>query len=436
MANNNLYLENNQAAWKLAAPVSSSSSSGKSIANLNFSKSNTNVLAAFGVGAGVSSSSYPGLTEEDRLTAEVDARVEKIFGQADVNNDGAISHAEFLWVMTGLDFHLLHRLSTSATGGFSAQESFIHNSKLNNSRASVDEWENSEFDYVNDQNDGDEEIGFSKKLNGFNSLVPSISSSLKVPSSSKKQTNNNNNNNSNKAAFAGANASTVAGGSNRSGRFAPRGVQEIPFVHPGASVAGTSANTNVTGNNQNKNDNNSNNNNNNNNVVATGNAASPGNSNGNVKSNRIVISRPVLPPRSNSSKGLGGIGAGVGLETHLERGASTNSEFEESSFVEPENEHIETKVQLATAASNAQAAQQAAVAAAPGRPIQRLSNRRTRDEPITERVKTPPSYKGMMAINKVEIVDPEGHVEAVCCYDCIFCFFYCKIFCSGLCVII
>jgi hypothetical protein len=41
------------------------------------------------------------------LTVVVDAKVEEIFRVADNDNDGNISHAEFLWAMTGLDFHTL-----------------------------------------------------------------------------------------------------------------------------------------------------------------------------------------------------------------------------------------------------------------------------------------------------------------------------------------
>eukprot|EP01032_Pedospumella_encystans_P018673 gene18673-21248_t len=91
------------------------------------------------------------------LDAEVDEKVNKIFSEADVNNDGAISHSEFLWVMTGLDFHLLDRHGVPVSlheGGFSAKDSYLYNSKLNNSHDSM-EWEKDpRFD---------EEMGFSPR---------------------------------------------------------------------------------------------------------------------------------------------------------------------------------------------------------------------------------------------------------------------------------
>lgn len=76
----------------------------------------------------------------DALDAEVTAKVERIFAEADVNNDGAISHAEFLWVMTGLDFHLLERVGMPSEIGVSAKDTFMYNTKLNNSYDSAEDW--------------------------------------------------------------------------------------------------------------------------------------------------------------------------------------------------------------------------------------------------------------------------------------------------------
>lgn len=82
------------------------------------------------------------LSYAETLAAEVDSKVDRIFAEADVNNDGAISHAEFLWVMTGLDFHLLEKLGVPAEGGYSAKETFLYNSKLNNSYDSaMEDWD-------------------------------------------------------------------------------------------------------------------------------------------------------------------------------------------------------------------------------------------------------------------------------------------------------
>lgn len=76
----------------------------------------------------------------EALEAEVNAKVDRIFAEADVNNDGAISHAEFLWVMTGLDFHLLDRVGIPMESGVSAKDTFKFNSKLNNSYDSAEDW--------------------------------------------------------------------------------------------------------------------------------------------------------------------------------------------------------------------------------------------------------------------------------------------------------
>jgi hypothetical protein len=46
--------------------------------------------------------------EQDQATliaAEVEQKVNAIFDEVDINHDGVISHAEFLWAMTGLEFH-------------------------------------------------------------------------------------------------------------------------------------------------------------------------------------------------------------------------------------------------------------------------------------------------------------------------------------------
>jgi hypothetical protein len=80
------------------------------------------------------------MTDAELLAAEVDAKVNRIFSEADVNNDGAISHAEFLWVMTGLDFHKLERVGVPEGANVSAKETFIYNTKLNNSYDSAEDW--------------------------------------------------------------------------------------------------------------------------------------------------------------------------------------------------------------------------------------------------------------------------------------------------------
>ena len=89
--------------------------------------------------------SSPHALDIDTLTAEVNAKVELIFSEADVNNDGAISHAEFLWVMTGLDFHKLDQLGFPIDGGVSAKDTFMHNLQRR-SCDSAEDW-NEEIDH-------------------------------------------------------------------------------------------------------------------------------------------------------------------------------------------------------------------------------------------------------------------------------------------------
>ena len=72
------------------------------------------------------SSTNTHLLTKEELDRIVDEKVEIIFGHGDMNNDGVISHAEFLWAMTGLDFHMLD--SAPATG-LSARESFYYSAR-------------------------------------------------------------------------------------------------------------------------------------------------------------------------------------------------------------------------------------------------------------------------------------------------------------------
>lgn len=113
--------------------------------NKNFRSSNSKLLdragsllhATSSVGRKNNSRSNLNQDNEDAAAAaleaqalvarEVDRKVEQIFSQADANNDGSISQAEFLWAMTGLDFHLLQRLPSG--GGYSAEESYLYSSQ-------------------------------------------------------------------------------------------------------------------------------------------------------------------------------------------------------------------------------------------------------------------------------------------------------------------
>lgn len=47
-----------------------------------------------------------GSMKDGQIAEEVERRVNAIFDEVDINNDGFISHAEFLWAMTGLETHL------------------------------------------------------------------------------------------------------------------------------------------------------------------------------------------------------------------------------------------------------------------------------------------------------------------------------------------
>ena len=121
---------------------------------------NHNKVLGSAKGSGTSPRAISSLTSAETIAAEVDVKVNKIFAEADVNNDGAISHAEFLWVMTGLDFHLLEKLGVPVEGGYSAKETFLYNSKINTSYDSaVEDWDRDIDQHF------DEEMCFSNPYN-------------------------------------------------------------------------------------------------------------------------------------------------------------------------------------------------------------------------------------------------------------------------------
>jgi hypothetical protein len=106
----------------------------------------------------------------DLINAEVEARVNRIFAEADVNNDGAISQAEFLFVMTGLDFHLLDVEDQKLLApGYNAGQ----HGRLNNSYDTLDSFGGGGADLEN------EEAVFSNKAASYSLMVPTRESSFK-----------------------------------------------------------------------------------------------------------------------------------------------------------------------------------------------------------------------------------------------------------------
>eukprot|EP00600_Ochromonadales_sp_CCMP1393_P002181 CAMPEP_0174990998 /NCGR_PEP_ID=MMETSP0004_2-20121128/21629_1 /TAXON_ID=420556 /ORGANISM="Ochromonas sp., Strain CCMP1393" /LENGTH=701 /DNA_ID=CAMNT_0016244661 /DNA_START=79 /DNA_END=2184 /DNA_ORIENTATION=+ len=84
---------------------------GKLMNNPNSNKTNTSQTSKNNTGAyrvdGVDPAVF---AAKVALSEEVDKKVAEIFEAADANGDGRISHAEFLWAMTGLDFTLLDQI--------------------------------------------------------------------------------------------------------------------------------------------------------------------------------------------------------------------------------------------------------------------------------------------------------------------------------------
>lgn len=184
---------------------------------------NHNTVVENQKGSAVSPRGVNGVPYADTLSAEVDAKVDRIFAEADVNNDGAISHAEFLWVMTGLDFHLLEKLGVPVEGGYSAKETFLYNSKLNNSYDSaVEDW-NKDIDQH-----FDEEMGFSPKSGGSNSIMMSTYSLSPIKGSSSGSMNAGNSMKG-QLSFQNLGKNQGAGSSSPLGGMNSRGASAIGF---------------------------------------------------------------------------------------------------------------------------------------------------------------------------------------------------------------
>lgn len=263
--------------------------------------------------------------QADALIAEVDAKVDRIFAEADVNNDGAISHAEFLWVMTGLDFHLLEKLGVPVEGGFSARDTFLYNTKLNNSYDSaIEDWNRDIDQHFED----DDDLGFSPKTNNPYGLGSSLHKSTSSTATS---------------SHVGI---TLQG--------------QLSFTNYGKNQGASQSSLAEHGGAQ---------------------AASPlggvtSSREGSAKNRRFIISRPINSPPLSSR----GEGPAVPLDTHIELPGVGNSS--------------------SSGDGGGGGGAGGFSVAPPERPSQRQS-RRQRDVQLTERVETPPSYKGILAKNAV-----------------------------------
>lgn len=65
------------------------------------------------------------LLRKDNVSEQVELRINEIFAQADLNNDGCISYSEFIWAMTGLDASSF----PSTPAGSSVQSKYSPNDK-------------------------------------------------------------------------------------------------------------------------------------------------------------------------------------------------------------------------------------------------------------------------------------------------------------------